>query len=276
MRGKTINIFMPDGNPKSVKICDIKDSVVKAIFIPRNKLEEVSKRQDLQDPGVYFLFANTDDGVKPSVYIGEAENLFSRIKQHNATKDFWSAAICIVSEKRNINKAHAKFLESYCWEQARLINKCTLENNAAPTQSSLTEQDIDFMMSFFDDLKILITTLGLPIFEENKKEAQKIFICKGKDAYAEGEYSEDGMLVFKGAKANMQEAKALGETYVKLRRKLIDQKIMTQVGDAYVLNEDYIFTSPSPAAAVLLGRAANGWTEWKNSEGKTLDDIFRT
>jgi len=38
MRGRTISIFIPDSNPRSVKICDIKDSIVKAIFIPRNKV----------------------------------------------------------------------------------------------------------------------------------------------------------------------------------------------------------------------------------------------
>ena len=33
MRGRTINIYIPDSNPRGVKICDLKDSIVKAMFI---------------------------------------------------------------------------------------------------------------------------------------------------------------------------------------------------------------------------------------------------
>jgi len=275
MRGRTINIFIPDSNPRSVKICGIMDSIVKAIYIPRNQLENVNKRTDLQDPGIYFLFGKEDEIGKPKVYIGEAENLLSRLKQHNANKDFWNTAICFVSEKKNINKAHIKYLESYCCEQAKLINKCHIENNIAPTQSTLTEQDSEFILSFYDDLKILVATLGFPIFEENKKETQNLFICKGKDAYAEGEFSEDGMIVFKKSKANLNEAASIGEWASNLRKILIDKKILSKENNIYIFNEDYTFNSPSAAAAIVLGRSANGWTEWKDENGETLDKRFR-
>lgn len=275
MRGRTISIFIPESNPRGVKICDIKDSIVKAIFIPRNKLDEVAKRTDLVDPGIYFLFGNEDEIGKPNVYIGEAENLLTRIKQHNAGKDFWNTAICFVSEKKNINKAHIKYLENYCVNQAQVVNKCKIENNINPTQSTLTESDIDFILSFFDDLKILLATLGFPIFEESKKEKKSLFVCKGKDAYAEGEYSEDGMTVFKGAKANLKEAAGIGKWASNIRSALIEQNVMVNDGKVYIFNEDYTFNSPSAAAAVILGRSANGWTEWKNNKGETLDDKFR-
>jgi hypothetical protein len=275
MRGRTISIFIPDSNPRGVKICDIKDSIVKAIFIPRNKLDDVSKRTDLLEPGIYFLLGNEDEIGKPKVYIGEAENLLTRIKQHNAGKDFWNTAICFVSEKKNINKAHIKYLENYCVDQAQRINKCKLENNITPTQSTLTEQDIDFVLSFFDDLKLLIATLGFPVFEESKRDSENLFICKGKDAYAEGEYSEDGMTVFKGTQANLKEATAMGEWALNIRKALIEQKIMRLEGNVYEFDEDYTFNSPSAAAAVVLGRSANGWTEWKDKNGETLDKRFR-
>lgn len=275
MRGRTISIFIPDSNPRSVKICDIKDSIVKAIFIPRNKLDDVAKRPDLLEPGIYFLFGKEDEIGKPRVYIGEAENLLTRIKQHNANKDFWNTAICFVSEKKNINKAHIKYLENHCCDQAKQINKCKLENNTTPTQSSLTEQDIDFVLSFFDDLKILIATLGFPIFEESKKEKQNLFICKGKDAYAEGEYSEDGMIVFKGAQANLKETATIGEWATNIRTALVEQNVLRIENNVYIFDEDYTFNSPSAAAAVILGRSANGWTEWKDKNGETLDKRFR-
>jgi len=73
MRGRTISIYLPDGNARSVKICDIKDSIVKAIFIPRPKLKDVYQRSELKDPGIYFLIGDIDEVGKPEIYIGEVE-----------------------------------------------------------------------------------------------------------------------------------------------------------------------------------------------------------
>lgn len=277
MRGRTISIFIPDGNPRSIKVCDIKDSIVKAIFVPRSKIEDIYKRPDVQEPGLYFLFGSEDEIGKPRVYVGEAENLLIRLKQHNAGKDFWNTAICFVSEKRNINKAHIKYLESYCCEQAKQIGKCILENNTSPTQSSLTEQDVDFVLSFFDDLKILVATLGFPIFEESKKEMQNTIFCKGKEASAKGEYAEDGLTVFKGSKAQADEVTSIEKVpYISnLRKSLLDKGILKAENGILLFAENYTFNSPSTAAMVVLGRPANGWNDWKDKNGQTLDKKYR-
>lgn len=277
MRGRTISIYIPDGNPRSIKICEIQDSIVKAIFVPRSKIDEVSKKSYIQEPGIYFLFGTEDEIGKPRVYVGEAENLLTRLKQHNASKDFWNTAICFVSEKKNINKAHIKYLESHCCEQAKQIGKCTLENNTSPTQSSLTEQDVDFVLSFFDDLKILIATLGFPIFEEAKKEIQNTIFCKGKEASAQGEYAEDGLTVFKGSKVQPDEVASIKLVHhiTNLRKSLIDKGILKAENGVLSFMENYTFNSPSTAAAVVLGRNANGWTDWKDKNGQTLSDKYR-
>jgi hypothetical protein len=275
MRGKTISIYMPDGNPRSIKECEINNSIVKAFFIPRNKLNEISQRKGITDPGIYFLFGKEQEIQKPSVYIGEAENILTRLKQQNTNKDFWNTAICFISEKKNINKAHIKYLENHACVEAKRINKCILENSTTPTQSSLTESDVDFVLSFFDDLKVLLSTLGYPIFEETKRDLQNIFICKGKDAYAKGEYTEEGMVVFKGSKAQVEETPSIGEWIKNIRNNLLEQKILVLENDVYVFAEDYIFSSPSAAAATVLGRAANGWTAWKTEKGVSLDERYR-
>jgi hypothetical protein len=275
MRGRTISIYIPDANPKSIKICEITDSIVKALSIPRSKLVEATKREELKEPGIYFLIGEKNQVGKLKVYIGEAEILLTRIKQHNISKDFWNSVICFVSEKKNINKAHIKFLENYACNQAKKINKCEIENSTNPTQSSLTEQDKDFMLSFFDDLKLIISTLGFPIFEETRKDQSNIFICKGKDAFATGEYTEDGSTVFKDSKANLNESKTAGSWVINMRKHLIDKQILRQEGEVLIFVDDYTFSSPSASAAVVLARRANGWIEWKDKNGKTMDEKIR-
>ena len=58
-----------------------------------------------------------------------------------------------------------------------------------------------------------------------------------------------------------------------MRRSLVDQGILVDRGQYYEMTQDYTFNSPSYAAGTLLGRAANGRTEWKTANGHTLKSI---
>ncbi len=111
--GKTIQIFLPDGNPRSVKIAEITSRTVQGILIPRSKLEFISERNELKNVGIYFLVGGTDEGSKPVVYVGEAEECLVRLKQHNKGKDFWTVALIIISKTKYFTKTHIKYLEWY-------------------------------------------------------------------------------------------------------------------------------------------------------------------
>lgn len=41
-------------------------------------------------------------------------------------------------------------------------------------------------------------------------------------------------------------------------------------GKALRLTKDTLFSSPSTAASVIMGRCANGLTEWKTKDGRIL------
>lgn len=277
MTGKTIQIYLPDGNPRGVKIAEITSSIGKAVFIPRSQINNSSERPELQGVGVYFLFGENDELGRPKTYIGEAEVLVTRIKQHNASKDFWTVAIAFLSEK-NLNKAHVKFLENYCCNKAKELNKCELENSVNPTRSALTEAEESFVLHLYEDLKILLSTLGYPIFEEIKKEkGGHFYYCKGSTADAEGEYTDEGFVVFQGSKINPDEkiAPSVKQKVMPVREKLLQEKILQKEGNTFVFTKNYLFSSPSAAATLIQGVSCNGWTAWKTKEGKTLDEIER-
>jgi len=85
---KTIQIFLPDGNARSIRIADITSRTVQAIQFPRNKLKEVDTREEVKNVGIYFLFGEDSAEAKPLAYIGEAEDCLERIQQHNRNKEF--------------------------------------------------------------------------------------------------------------------------------------------------------------------------------------------
>lgn len=275
-RAQTIQIFLPDGSARSIKIAEITSKIVKAVQIPRSKVKEAGLRDEVTGAGVYFLFGENQDLAKDRVYIGEAENCYKRLKQH-LKLEFWNTAILIVSKTDSLTKSHIKFLENHCFNTAQEIGKYELENSSNPTKSHITEQMKADIMDLFDDMKVLLSTLGFPIFESLRKEkGQKAdLICKGKNALAYGEYGEDGLVVFKGSRANLEETATAGSWIVGMREKLKTSKILIEKGNVLEFASDYQFNSPSAAAGAVLARRANGWIEWKDQEGSTLDKLER-
>ena len=58
-----------------------------------------------------------------------------------------------------------------------------------------------------------------------------------------------------------------------LRQELIGNGVLAPEAGGYRFAQDYAFSSPSTAAAVVLGRSANGRVEWKDSQGRTLKEL---
>ncbi len=85
--GKTIKIFLIDGDPNGRMSCELSNWTGKAYKIPRIKVKDCTDRADLSSTGVYLLFGKNDDG-KDQVYIGEAESVFKRLSQHLSQKIF--------------------------------------------------------------------------------------------------------------------------------------------------------------------------------------------
>lgn len=274
--GKTIQIYLPDGDPQSIKIAEITSRTVQTLLIPRSKLETAYDREELKNVGVYFLIGNPEDESKEILYVGEAEECLSRLKQQNKSKDFWNVAIVIISKTQYFTKTHIKFLEWLCYDSAKEAARFRMENSNIPNKPFTSESMEADLLDNFETIKILTSTLGYPIFEKIKRPLKKnILFCKGKDASGQGEYSSDGMVVFAGSRCNLEEANSTPEWISNLRNRLLKEGILEIEGNVIVFKSDYIFNSPSAAAVTLLGRAANGWTNWKYLDGRTLDEVLR-
>lgn len=275
-KAKTIQIFLPDGNPRSVKIAEITSRTIQTMLIPRSQLEFASTRNELNNVGIYFLIGNPDENSKPLLYIGEAEVCLNRLKQQNKSKDFWDIALVVISKTQYFTKTHIKYLEWFCHTEAEKIARYRLENSTIPSKPYISESMEADLLDNYETIKILVSTLGYPIFDQIKKPEKKdILLCKGKDGLAEGEYTEDGLIVFAGSKCNLKESRTAGTWVIGMRQKLIDSGILVQKDNIYAFTADHIFSSPSAAAAVVLARRANGWIEWKYKNGKTLDEVKR-
>jgi len=275
--GKTIKIFLIDGDPNGRMSCELSNWSGKAYKIPRIKIKDCSDRVDLTSTGVYLLFGKYEDG-KDQVYIGEAESILKRLNQQLTSKDFWNETIVFISKDENLNKAHIKYLENRLHEIAKAANRYRVDNSIIPTQSSISEPDRAEMEEFIEYIKMLVNTLGHKVFDEKRefkpKQKHETFLIKAaRVADGQGEQTSDGFVVFKGSKAAGSTVISMTSNFVILRQKLIDEGVLINKGEYLEFPEDYIFSSPSTAASIVLGRNANGLTEWKQKSGKTLKEF---
>lgn len=274
--GKTIKIFLIDGEPNGRMSCELSNWSGKAYKIPRIKIKDCSDRNDLTSTGVYLLFGKDEEG-KDLVYIGEAENIVKRLNQHLSQKDFWNETISIISKDENLNKAHVKYLENRLHTIALNAKRYKVENSIIPTQSSISESDRAEMEEFIENIKMLVNTLGHKVFDEKREIKKKqiidrFYIKSARGADATGELTSDGFVVYKGSKATNSITASMGFNLINFRKKLMDNGIFTDKIDFLEFSEDYLFSSPSTAAAIVMGRNANGLLEWKLENGKTLKE----
>ena len=278
---KTIQIFLPDGNARSVRIAEITSRTVQAIQIPRSKLKAAESRDEVQRVGVYFLFGETEDEAgKPVAYVGEAENCYQRLAEHHRSKEFWNTAVAITSKTMSFTKAHARYLEYDCIRKARDADRFRLENHQTPVEPHIPEPMLAELRDNFGTIRALLSVLGFPILEPltskgKQKSTPRILQCSGKGAEAHGEYTEDGLVVFEGSTANPQTVPSAGDSTRRRRERLQEDGVLQSNGTLLVFQEDHAFNSPSGAAGVVLGRSANGWREWTDERGRTLDELER-
>ncbi len=280
---KTIKLFLMDGDPSGIISCELSNWSGKAYRIPRSEVKNCIDRSDLAGTCVYFLFAKADGAhTKPKVYIGEAENALSRLKSHVAEKEFWSEAVVFISKDDNLNKAHIKHLESKFYQSAIEAERYEVKNGNTPTLSAISEPDQAEMVEFGLNIKLLLGALGFKVFEplversDNKSQGsleQEVFFLSGvNQVSAQGHQSTEGFVVYKNSVARSETVNSIPDRYIKFRDDLIKDDVL-EVKESYlVFKENYLFSSPSTAASVVLGRSANGLIEWKTQAGTTLKE----
>lgn len=269
-------MYIFNGNPNGRIMCELSNWNGRVYKISRNELGAFSERPDSENTGVYFLLGKDENNVD-TLYVGEAEKMLTRLKQHLRDSLYWSDCIIVVSKDNLLNKAHVKFLENKFYRLAKTAGRSTVINNTIPTCSSISEYDEAMLLEFISNAKLLVNTLGYKIFDTIEDSSVKqmddqimFYIQAARGADAKGVIVADGFAVLKGSVIATSTVPSMSESLIYLRSELMSKGI---IDSKFHFSKDHIFTSPSLAAAIVMGRNANGRTEWKTSDHKTIKDI---
>lgn len=278
-KSATIKLFLPFGDAKGVRTAEISNWSGKAVAAPRSELDHFLSREELGNPGVYILLGVDPDTGKLTAYIGEAECVADRLKQHKP-KDYWNAAIAFVSKDENLTKAHVKYLEGRLIEIANGVGRYLVINSKG-SGSKLPESDLHDMEVFLERITQLLPVLGSELLTPvvvatSTLKSQGLLTCKMKGAIATGMRTPNGFVVLKDSTAvkQMRESvKANGPWIITLRKQLLENGSLIENGEFLAFAKDVEFSSPSAAAATVHAGTAAGPLAWKNSAGKTLKEI---
>ena len=155
-----------------------------------------------------------------------------------------------------------------------------LDNANQPAEPRLSEADRADMEVFLGHMLGMLPVLGVHAFEQAPSapaaKASPVLTCKGKGVQATGYEASQGFVVRAGSQAVADTVPSMAlhvRGMYDLRQELIGNGVLVMQGGLYHFTQDYSFSSPSTAAAVVLGRGANGRIEWKAADGRTLKEL---
>lgn len=271
--GKTVTTYLIDGDPKGTQYAFIRNTTCQMFIVPRSNLSYLNTQEKLQKPAFYILLGE-DEATKPQAYIGETENFRERVKDHDSKKSFWQKALIFVSKDADMTKADVQYLEHKAIVEAKKANTFILsDNKQTPKAPNLPEYQQDSMDEFFEYVKFLAAFSGCNIFEISQPKAEHLFYTKGsRGCDAKGFYNSNGFTVLRGS---VIACGVVPSFKWKEKRDIMIKEYVSLENGKFIMNSDMTFSSPSTAAVFVLGRPSNGWTEWKDKDGNTLDSVYR-
>ncbi len=282
--GHSLQLYFVDGKPDGMLTATVFGWTGHVLKFPRLQIKDALARPEIANTGAYILLGS-NDGID-TAYIGESESVRKRLIDHESKKDWWEEAIVITSSDNSLHKAHVQFIESRLVEIAKSVGHTPLANQTTPARPSLSEADISNMEVFLATLNMVLPAIRVDMFIQ-KKRGKKIwptaqalsphteFALNAKKAGISARAIVNGneFIVLDGSSSQTKWVGKYITNYKKLQSKLIENGVITQNEKHGVFSENYAFSSPSAAAAVILGRSSNGRIEWKvKGTNKTYSD----
>ena len=276
IQGRSLELYFIDGKPDGMLTAEVFNWTGHVLMTPRTQIAQALKRPEASRTGVYLLFGERDD--EPLAYVGEAEEIGKRLRDHAAAKDWWTSAVLVTTAGDSLHKAHVKFLESRLVETAREVGAVPLENGNTPPRPSLPEAHVANMEVFLDTLLMVLPAIRIDMFLSKKRSRKEIPSDEGLETKpvfelinrkhgieATARLVDGEFVVQEGSAARSEWAGSTKEKthYFKLFAELVEQGVLKEAGANRVFTTDYAFSSTSAAGAVVNGRSTRGPTEWK-------------
>ncbi|WP_210245613.1 GIY-YIG nuclease family protein [Tardiphaga sp. vice278] len=273
--GRSLELYFIDGRPDGMLTAEVFNWTGHILMAPRTQISAALARKEARHTGVYLLMGEREG--RPMAYLGEGDDISHRIKNHDINKDWWTTVVLVTSAANNLHKAHVQYLEARLIEVARTVGRVSLDNATTPARPTLSDAAQSNMEAFLDNLFMVLPALRIDMFLESTRPASTTVATTSKSALGpEFELTSakhglqalarlvDGEFIVEAGSTARSAWEGTDEhTYRRLHAELVSSSVLLPDGAHRRFASNYAFKSPSAAAAVIFGRAANGQMEWK-------------
>ena len=271
---KKLETIYYNGQPDGIRSIRRHLSTITTYVIPRPLLSEAKKISAITRPGIYYLINENDENKIAQIYIGQTRNGIARLDDHNRSKDFWNKAIMFLADNKTFSLDMISGLEEYAILKAHESKRYKVENSVSP-KYEIDEYDLPSIEEVYDEIQFIMATLGYKMDDAKQyNDNREIFHTTRNGILAYGVYMGDKFQVLEGFQINLAKSATL-EKYNKQRAELQASGDIVMQNGSNILKITLEFNTPSGASDFILGGSTNGWVEWKNTNGKTLDEVFR-
>jgi len=274
--------------PKEIRID--KYTSIRALYLPKSFLNESSKYLKNIDGKacLYFLINNQSDSF--DIYIGESDSIINRINDHKVKKDWWEDSIVIFYDESNLlSKSDTRYIEEVLLKKFNPASYYKLQNQNGRNSIIQIHDTFPRLKEFENQVVLIIESLGINIFKDfnhsnlmKNIESSLIYPNKYIEVFcknAKGKYfiDDNSVVVLEGSLAKLNDSQHFSQLkYSNLKMNLIEQQVLVKLDqENFKFITDVEFDSPSAAATIILGRSANGLTEWRDSFGNTLKELSK-
>ena len=290
-RSKNINMFLMDGEVTGKIKCTLSNWTGVIYKIPRIQLGDLKSRDEMKQSGIYFLFGRDEDKQKDVTYIGQAttrkngEGVLLRIQEHTRDihADYFNDVIILTTQNNSFGPTEISYLENKFTQLAKEAGRYIVKNSNDPNPGNVTEEKESELDEIVENTLMIIGTLGYRVFVPMIKKVSQdltdnhstyLYLKRktkksNKVIEATCERTTEGFVVLEGSQVEIKDSPYLPASLKEMRQNLIASRVI-QDG---VLKEKQLFSSPSYAAAFLLGMQTNGRTDWKDQDGRTLKEL---
>lgn len=290
-RSKNINMFLMDGEVTGKIKCTLSNWTGVIYKIPRIQLGDLKSRDEMKQSGIYFLFGRDEDKQKDVTYIGQAttrkngEGVLLRIQEHtrDTHADYFNDVIILTTQNNSFGPTEISYLENKFTQLAKEAGRYIVKNSNDPNPGNVTEEKESELDEIVENTLMIIGTLGYRVFVPMTKKVSQdltdnhstyLYLKRktkksNKVIEATCERTTEGFVVLDGSQVEIKDSPYLPASLKEMRQNLIASRVI-QDG---VLKEKQLFSSPSYAAAFLLGMQTNGRTDWKDQDGRTLKEL---
>jgi hypothetical protein len=157
----SITLFATTGNPDGIRHVDKSNWSGRGVVFTKELVSHLKHEPGISQAGLYILVGNA---AEETIYIGEADPVGDRLKNHVANKDGWVWGVYFFDMNHKIGKTEVQYLESSLIALAKQHNRAILLNKNNPTEPTMSPVAKATAQSFLADMLLILPMLGINAF----------------------------------------------------------------------------------------------------------------